>query len=92
MVMQEIHENTQFEGGRQVRTEEELYEKAIALLEKCRISHQPEIQVTPGSTGEPATLQQTNSCQVELLSCAVLGKGRLFLKTALSRGPQGRVG
>jgi hypothetical protein len=25
------------EGGRYARTEEELYEKALALLEKCRI-------------------------------------------------------
>jgi hypothetical protein len=26
-----------FQGGRYARTEEELYEKAIALLEKCKI-------------------------------------------------------
>ena len=26
-----------FEGGRYARTEEELYEKAIALLDKCKI-------------------------------------------------------
>jgi hypothetical protein len=26
-----------FRGGRYARTEEELYEKAIALLEKCKI-------------------------------------------------------
>jgi hypothetical protein len=26
-----------FQGGRYARTEEELYEKAIALLERCKI-------------------------------------------------------
>ena len=26
-----------FEGGRYARTEEELYEKAVALLDKCKI-------------------------------------------------------
>ena len=26
-----------YQGGRYARTEEELYEKAIALLEKCKI-------------------------------------------------------
>ena len=26
-----------FEGGRYARTEQELYEKAIALLEKCKV-------------------------------------------------------
>jgi hypothetical protein len=37
--MQEIGENISgmFEGGRYARTEEELYEKAIALLDKCKI-------------------------------------------------------
>jgi hypothetical protein len=39
MGMQEIVENISgmFEGGRYARTEEELYEKAIALLDKCKI-------------------------------------------------------
>jgi hypothetical protein len=39
MVMQEScdNEDVDFEGGRYASTEEELYEKAIALLEKCRI-------------------------------------------------------
>jgi hypothetical protein len=39
MVMQEIcdNENVDFEGGRYASTEEELYSKAIALLEKCKI-------------------------------------------------------
>jgi len=30
-----------FEGGRYARTEEELHRRAIALLEKCKISAQP---------------------------------------------------
>lgn len=30
-------ENKGFEGGRCARTEQELYEKAIALLEKCKV-------------------------------------------------------
>jgi hypothetical protein len=39
MGMQEIREDISgmFEGGRYARTEEELYEKAIALLDKCKI-------------------------------------------------------
>ena len=30
-----------FEGGRYARTEEELFEKAIALLDKCRMIPRP---------------------------------------------------
>jgi len=39
MVMQKTHERTNeiLNGGRYARTEEELFEKAIALLEKCKI-------------------------------------------------------
>jgi hypothetical protein len=39
MDMQETGENIsgRFEGGRYARSEEELYEKAIALLDKCKI-------------------------------------------------------
>jgi len=39
MDMQEIREDIggMFEGGRYARTEEELYEKAITLLDKCKI-------------------------------------------------------
>jgi hypothetical protein len=39
MVMQKTREkmNEIFEGGRYARTEEELFEKAIALLDKCKI-------------------------------------------------------
>jgi hypothetical protein len=40
MVMQEDIPTTKdkgFQGGRYARTEGELYEKAIALLEKCKI-------------------------------------------------------
>ena len=38
-MMQEISDNEEigFEGGRYASTEEELYEKAIALLEMCKI-------------------------------------------------------
>jgi hypothetical protein len=38
--------------GRYARTEEELYEKAIALLEKCRIEAQSTGQEVPESTVE----------------------------------------
>ena len=39
MVMQEISDNEEmaFEGGQYASTEAELYEKAIALLEMCKI-------------------------------------------------------
>jgi hypothetical protein len=40
MVMQEespTNKGKGFQGGRYARSEEELYEKAIALLEKCKI-------------------------------------------------------
>jgi hypothetical protein len=39
MVMQEISDNEEigFAGGQYARSEEELYEKAIALLEMCKI-------------------------------------------------------
>jgi hypothetical protein len=38
MVMQETrNKNKGLEGGNYARTEEELYKKAIALLEKCKI-------------------------------------------------------
>ena len=38
-MMQEIRnsENRGFEDGQYARTEEELYKKALALLEKCKI-------------------------------------------------------
>ena len=44
MAMQKTREklNETFEGGRYAGTEEELFEKAIALLDKCKIeSSQP---------------------------------------------------
>jgi hypothetical protein len=42
MVMQEIPDNKDkhLEGGKYARTEEELYKKAIALLDKCKIETQ----------------------------------------------------
>jgi hypothetical protein len=43
MVMQKTREKIDevFEGGRYARTEGELYEKAIALLDKCKIVPSP---------------------------------------------------
>ena len=64
--MQEIGDsvNERFEGGQYARTEEELYEKAIALLEKCKIATQPSGQKAPkwGATTETSstTLQRTH--------------------------------
>ena len=43
MVMQEdtpTHKYKGLQGGRYARTEEELYKKALALLEKCKIETQ----------------------------------------------------
>lgn len=46
--MQETpNKNEYFEGGQYARTEEELYKKAIALLEKCKIETQPSGQELP---------------------------------------------
>jgi hypothetical protein len=48
--MQEICNNEEvgFEGGQYACSEEELYEKAIALLEKCRIeSREPTAETAP---------------------------------------------
>jgi hypothetical protein len=56
MVMQEespINNGKGFQGGRYARTEEELYEKAIALLEKCKIEPGRSGQEIPGL--EPAS-------------------------------------
>jgi hypothetical protein len=49
MLMDEISDsgNEGFEGGRYARTEEELHEKAIALLEKCKIATRPSDQKVP---------------------------------------------
>ena len=33
----QTHENEGFQGGRYATTERELYEKALALLEKCKV-------------------------------------------------------
>jgi hypothetical protein len=60
MVMQEIHdiEEEGFEGGQYARTEEELYSKAIALLEKCKLTTQPSGQKISETTAEipPSTM------------------------------------
>jgi hypothetical protein len=57
MVMQEISDKQRvdFEGGRYASTEEELYKKAIALLEKCKIAAQPSGQKTPTSESTAET-------------------------------------
>ena len=49
MVMQETRNNGSeyFEGGQYARTEEELYRKAIALLEKCKIETKSSGQEIP---------------------------------------------
>jgi hypothetical protein len=54
MVMQEICNNEEvgFEGGQYARTEEELYEKAISLLEKCKIETRRSGQKIPEPTAE----------------------------------------
>jgi hypothetical protein len=51
MVMQEISDKVKadFVGGRYAGTEAELYKRAIALLEKCRIATQPAGQEIPAS-------------------------------------------
>ncbi len=33
--------NNGFKGGRYARTEEELYKKALALLDKCKVETRP---------------------------------------------------
>jgi hypothetical protein len=52
--MQEIYDNEEvgFEGGQYACTEVELYEKAIALLEKCRIETRRSGQKLPDPTAE----------------------------------------
>jgi len=52
MVMQEMRDREEegFEGGRYACTEEELYRKAIALLEKCKIETRRSGQQLPEST------------------------------------------
>jgi hypothetical protein len=52
--MQEIcdNEDVDFEGGRYASTEGELYEKAVALLEKCRIETQGSGQKITETTAE----------------------------------------
>ena len=54
MVMKEScnHQGVHYEGGRYAGTEEELYEKAIALLEKCKIETRRSGQKIPEPTAE----------------------------------------
>ena len=60
--MQEICNNEEvgFEGGQYACSEEELYEKAIALLERCKIEARRSGQKVPESTAEtsPTTVQR----------------------------------
>jgi hypothetical protein len=62
MVMLETrdNENEGSGGGKYARTEEELYEKAIALLEKCKIEARRSGQKVPESTAEasPTSVQR----------------------------------
>lgn len=62
MVMLETrdNENESSGGGKYARTEEELYEKAIALLEKCKIEARRSGQKVPESTAEasPTSVQR----------------------------------
>jgi hypothetical protein len=47
LVMQQTRNNKDFKGGRYARTEDELYKKAHALLEKCKIETQYSGRETP---------------------------------------------
>jgi hypothetical protein len=50
MMMQEetpTNKDKGFQGGRYAPTEEELYEKALALLEKCKIEPERSCQEVP---------------------------------------------
>ena len=60
MLQTRENENESSEGGKYARTEEELYEKAIALLEKCKIEARSSGQKIPKSTAEasPTTVQR----------------------------------
>ena len=54
IVMLETHDNHNeiSEGGQYARTDDELYQKAIALLEKCRIEAQSTGREAPESTAK----------------------------------------
>ena len=59
--MQKIrgYENEGYKGGKYAGTEEELYEKAVTLLEKCRIANRPSDQKVPESAaGTSPTIVQ----------------------------------
>jgi hypothetical protein len=57
MVMHQNSDNEteSFEGGRYACTEKELYKKAIALLEKCKIATRPAGQEIPASAATNET-------------------------------------
>jgi hypothetical protein len=54
MVMLSTHDKEEegIEGGQYARNEEELYSKAVALLEKCKIASQPSDRQMPETTAE----------------------------------------
>ena len=49
LVMQQTqnNKNKDLKGGRHARNEDELYKKALALLEKCKIETQSSVQEMP---------------------------------------------
>ncbi len=78
MVMQKISDNEteSFEGGRYACTEEELYKKAIALLEKCKIATRPADQENPLTAAcvrlthdAPSALQPVSRQEADKLKC-----------------------
>jgi len=56
--MQEIRdkEKVGFEGGQYARTEEELYKRAVALLEKCKIETRSSGQEIPEATAQTSPI------------------------------------
>ena len=45
--MQQTRSNKDLKGGPYARNEDELYKKALALLEKCKIETQSSVQEMP---------------------------------------------
>jgi hypothetical protein len=76
------NENESSKGGKYAWTEEELYEKAIALLEKCKIEVRRPVQKVPESTADDRATP-AGSANGEK---SVTGRG------AGRRGPPGRAG
>ena len=49
------NKNKDLKGGRYARNDDELYKKALALLEKCKIEARPSGQKVPESTTETSS-------------------------------------